>query len=49
MKKLSIGSWAFLSDQEQPTNDFHALVRELSISAIRGSSSALRRIRPGKP
>lgn len=29
MKKLSIGSWAFLFGQEQPTNDFHALVHKL--------------------
>src|SRR5688572_17451775 len=29
MKKLSIGSWAFLFNQEQPTNDFHSLVHKL--------------------
>jgi sugar phosphate isomerase/epimerase len=29
MKKLSIGSWAYLFNQEQPTNDFHALVHKL--------------------
>ena len=29
MKKLSISSWAFLFGQEQPTNDFHALVHKL--------------------
>src|ERR1017187_4894866 len=29
MKKLSIGSWAFLFNQEQPTNDFHTLVHKL--------------------
>ncbi len=26
MKKLSIGSWAYIFNQEQPTNDFHAVV-----------------------
>ena len=30
MKKLSIGSWAFLFNQETPTTDFHALVHHLA-------------------
>lgn len=30
MKKLAIGSWAFLFDQEQPVADFHDLVHHLS-------------------
>lgn len=29
MKKLSIGSWAYLFKQDQPVNDFHALVHKL--------------------
>ena len=29
MKKYSIGSWAYLFNQEQPTNDFHTLVHKL--------------------
>jgi len=29
MKKLSIGSWAYLFKQDQPTNDFHAVVHKL--------------------
>lgn len=29
MKKLSIGSWAFLFNQAHPTNDFHTLVHKL--------------------
>ncbi len=29
MKKLSIGSWAFLFNQERPTTDFHDLVHHL--------------------
>src|ERR1043166_9568252 len=29
MKKYSIGSWAFLFNQEPPTNDFHTLVHKL--------------------
>jgi sugar phosphate isomerase/epimerase len=29
MKKYSIGSWAFVFNQEQPTNDFHTLVHKL--------------------
>jgi sugar phosphate isomerase/epimerase len=29
MKKLAIGSWAFLFNQEQPTSDFHVLVHKL--------------------
>ena len=47
MKKLSIGSWAFLSDQEQPTNDFHALVHKLQHLGYQGIElGASRRIRP---
>src|SRR5438876_993100 len=29
MKKLSIGSWAYLFKQDQPVTDFHALVHKL--------------------
>src|SRR5262249_46993945 len=29
-KKLSIGSWAFIFNQEKPTNDFHQVVHMLS-------------------
>ncbi len=29
MKKLSIGSWAYLFNQEKPTNDFHQVVHML--------------------
>lgn len=29
MKKLSIGSWAYLFNQDQPVTDFHALVHKL--------------------
>ncbi len=29
-KKLSIGSWAYIFNQEQPTNDFHQLIHKLS-------------------
>ena len=36
MKKLSIGSWAFLFNQEQPTNDFHALVHKLQHLGYQG-------------
>ncbi|MBM3993106.1 MAG: sugar phosphate isomerase/epimerase [Planctomycetes bacterium] len=36
MKKLSIGSWAFLFNQEQPTNDFHALVHKLQHLGFQG-------------
>ena len=28
-KKLSIGSWAYLFNQEQPTNDFHVILHKL--------------------
>src|SRR5262249_36547318 len=28
-KKLSIGSWAYLFNQEQPTNDFHVVLHKL--------------------
>jgi sugar phosphate isomerase/epimerase len=30
MKKLSIGSWAYLFNQENPTTDFHQLLHKLS-------------------
>jgi sugar phosphate isomerase/epimerase len=30
MKKLSIGSWAYIFNQEKPTNDFHQVVHMLS-------------------
>lgn len=30
MKKLSIGSWAYLFNQDTPTNDFHEVVHRLS-------------------
>lgn len=30
MKKLSIGSWAFLFNQEQPATDFHELVHDVA-------------------
>ncbi|HZZ79878.1 MAG TPA: sugar phosphate isomerase/epimerase family protein [Gemmataceae bacterium] len=36
MKKLSIGSWAFLFNQDQPTNDFHALVHKLQHLGYQG-------------
>src|SRR6267142_844684 len=36
MKKLAIGSWAFLFNQEQPTNDFHALVHKLGHLGYQG-------------
>ncbi|MBI2804093.1 MAG: sugar phosphate isomerase/epimerase [Planctomycetes bacterium] len=36
MKKLSITSWAFLFNQEQPTNDFHALVHKLGHLGYQG-------------
>lgn len=36
MKKLAIGSWAFLFNQEQPTNDFHALVHKLGHMGYQG-------------
>src|SRR5260370_36157649 len=29
-KKLSIGSWAYIFNQEQPTNDFHQLIHKVS-------------------
>jgi sugar phosphate isomerase/epimerase len=29
MKKLSIGSWAYIFNQEKPTNDFHELLHKL--------------------
>jgi sugar phosphate isomerase/epimerase len=29
MKKLSIGSWAYLFNQEQPTTDFHVILHKL--------------------
>ncbi|HEV3205142.1 MAG TPA: sugar phosphate isomerase/epimerase family protein [Gemmataceae bacterium] len=29
MKKLSIGSWAFIFNQENPTNDFHQVLHKL--------------------
>ncbi len=29
MKKLSIGSWAYIFNQEQPTNDFHQVLHKL--------------------
>jgi sugar phosphate isomerase/epimerase len=29
-KKLSIGSWAYIFNQEQPTNDFHQVLHKLS-------------------
>jgi sugar phosphate isomerase/epimerase len=36
MKKYSIGSWAFLFNQEQPTNDFHTLVHKLGHLGYQG-------------
>src|SRR5947209_402178 len=30
MKKLSIGTWAYIFNQEKPTNDFHQIVHMLS-------------------
>jgi sugar phosphate isomerase/epimerase len=36
MKKLSIGSWAFLFNQEQPTTDFHILVHKLGHLGYQG-------------
>jgi sugar phosphate isomerase/epimerase len=30
MKKLSIGSWAYIFNQEVPTNDFHQILHKLS-------------------
>ncbi|MCI0681114.1 MAG: sugar phosphate isomerase/epimerase [Gemmataceae bacterium] len=30
MKKLSIGSWAFLFNQDQPATDFHGLVHDIA-------------------
>src|SRR6516162_1231302 len=36
MKKLSIGSWAFLFNQEQPTTDFHILVHKLAHLGYQG-------------
>jgi sugar phosphate isomerase/epimerase len=36
MKKLSIGSWAFLFNQEQPTTDFHTLVHKLGHLGYQG-------------
>ena len=36
MKKLSIGSWAFLFNQEHPTNDFHSLVHKLGHLGYQG-------------
>src|SRR6202022_627380 len=29
-KKLSIGSWAYIFNQENPTNDFHQVLHKLS-------------------
>src|SRR5713226_2000789 len=29
-KKLSIGSWAYIFNQENPTNDFHQILHKLS-------------------
>jgi sugar phosphate isomerase/epimerase len=29
MKKLSIGSWAYIFNQEKPTNDFHVILHKL--------------------
>ena len=28
-KKLSIGSWAYIFNQEKPTNDFHQVLHQL--------------------
>jgi sugar phosphate isomerase/epimerase len=36
MKKLSIGSWAFLFNQDQPTTDFHAIVHKLMHMGYQG-------------
>src|SRR3954452_22015699 len=30
MKKLSVGSWAYLFNQESPTTDFHQILHKLS-------------------
>src|SRR5947209_17820376 len=30
MKKLSIGSWAYIFNQEKPTTDFHEVLHKLS-------------------
>ena len=30
MKKLSIGSWAYIFNQEKPTTDFHEILHKLS-------------------
>ena len=29
MAKLSIGTWAYIFNQEQPTNDFHVILHKL--------------------
>ena len=29
MKKLSIGSWAYIFNQEKPTTDFHEILHKL--------------------
>ena len=29
MAKLSIGTWAYLFNQEEPTNDFHVILHKL--------------------
>ncbi|MBI1830266.1 MAG: sugar phosphate isomerase/epimerase [Planctomycetes bacterium] len=36
MKKPSIGSWAYLFNQDQPTNDFHAVVHKLQHLGFQG-------------
>ena len=29
MKKLSIGTWAYIFNQKEPTNDFHEILHKL--------------------
>jgi sugar phosphate isomerase/epimerase len=36
MKKISIGSWAFLFNQERPTTDFHELLHKLAHLGYQG-------------
>src|SRR5579871_118779 len=36
MKKLSIGSWAYIFNQEVPTNDFHQILHKLSDMGYEG-------------
>ena len=46
-KKLSIGSWAYIFNQEKPTNDFHVILHKLAGPRLRRRRAGQLRPAPG--